>query len=363
MTYTTLDYTVRFLTPAFLGNAEQTAQWRTPPFKALLRQWWRVAYAQDRQFNVDIAAMRREEGELFGNAWLSHREGVRDVHDHSKSKIRIRLSDWRSGTLLKAQWPTSNEAKVTHPEVGRPVGVELYLGYGPLIHNKSARGTTLKANAAIQAGEEARLSIAVPQDAEPLLLQALRLMNDFGTVGGRSRNGWGSFLLAGGGKQPAASGLIDATIALPLRPYEACLDDEWPHAIGSDRRGALIWVTPPQNDWQAIMRSMAAVKIGLRTAFKFSSGNNASTPDERHWLSYPVTNHSVRAWGDTARLPNSLRFKFRRRPDGKFVGVAFHIPHKPPASFGAIPSVLLDVWSRVHAHLDSPESRLDRASA
>lgn len=36
-----LEYQVSFTTPAFLGNAEQQAQWRTPPFKALIRQWWR----------------------------------------------------------------------------------------------------------------------------------------------------------------------------------------------------------------------------------------------------------------------------------------------------------------------------------
>ncbi len=28
-----LSYTVSFTTPAFLGNAEQQAQWRTPPFR------------------------------------------------------------------------------------------------------------------------------------------------------------------------------------------------------------------------------------------------------------------------------------------------------------------------------------------
>ena len=28
-----LEYTVSFTTPAFLGNAEQNGQWRTPPFK------------------------------------------------------------------------------------------------------------------------------------------------------------------------------------------------------------------------------------------------------------------------------------------------------------------------------------------
>ena len=34
------SYQLRFQTPAFLGNAQQQRQWCTPPFKALLRQWW-----------------------------------------------------------------------------------------------------------------------------------------------------------------------------------------------------------------------------------------------------------------------------------------------------------------------------------
>ena len=29
------QYTVSFVTPAFLGDAEQNGAWRTPPFKAL----------------------------------------------------------------------------------------------------------------------------------------------------------------------------------------------------------------------------------------------------------------------------------------------------------------------------------------
>lgn len=65
-----LEYTVRFTTPAFLGNAEQSGRWRTPPIKALLRQWWRVAYAADKNFTVRVDEMRHEEGLLFGHAWL-----------------------------------------------------------------------------------------------------------------------------------------------------------------------------------------------------------------------------------------------------------------------------------------------------
>ena len=61
------EYHLRFHTPAFLGNAEQSGQWRTPPFKAQLRQWWRVAYAASKGFQLTVAQMREEEGKLFGN--------------------------------------------------------------------------------------------------------------------------------------------------------------------------------------------------------------------------------------------------------------------------------------------------------
>ena len=56
------SYHLTFNTPAFLGNAEQAGQWRTPPIKALLRQWWRVVYAAEHPNGVSVDAMRRAEG-------------------------------------------------------------------------------------------------------------------------------------------------------------------------------------------------------------------------------------------------------------------------------------------------------------
>ncbi|MFN3593288.1 MAG: hypothetical protein ACK4TK_01215, partial [Thiobacillaceae bacterium] len=164
----TREYTLRFDTPAFLGNAEQSGQWRTPPIKAQLRQWWRVAYAADHGFSVNVAAMRREEGLLFGNAWIEDA--------FCKSLVRIRLGRWDEGRLRKADWPRPDlnvkhpEEKVEHPEVGL-IGSWLYLGYGPLVSKKS---TALKANAAIQAGEEAHLSLAWPMQFPDGLRRALR---------------------------------------------------------------------------------------------------------------------------------------------------------------------------------------------
>lgn len=97
---TKLEYQVSFTTPAFLGNAEQQAQWRTPPFKALLRQWWRVAKAKESGY--DHLRLREAEGLLFGNAWL---EPVNGKARHRRSDVRIRLVPWEDGTLSSQYWP------------------------------------------------------------------------------------------------------------------------------------------------------------------------------------------------------------------------------------------------------------------
>ncbi len=339
------EYTIRFDTPAFLGDAQQNGRWRTPPIKAQLRQWWRVVYAAEHGFAPNLAAMRREEGQLFGVA--SDGEG-----DSRKSRMRIRLDRWDEGDMKKNQWPAF--ATVAHPEVRQPVASDLYLGYGPVTLPRGERRPTLMANAAIQAGEEATLSIAVPEEHAPRLQRALWLMDRYGTLGGRSRNGWGSYALAPQKDTVALSGSV------PLHDWKGCLALDWPHAIGRDGNGALIWQTAPQADWKALMKTLAVLKIGLRTMFAFATGKNAPRTEERHWLSYPVTNHSVAAWSNNARLPNQLRFKVRKTAEGQLVGVIFHMPHLPPPAFDPDRAAIVQVWRQVHAFLDASAQKLTR---
>ena len=109
------------------------------------------------------------------------------------------------------------------------------------------------------------------------------------------------------------------------------------------------------------MKTLAQIKIALRTQFVFTTGKTQN-PEDRHWLSYPVTNHSVTSWGNNARLPNSLRFKVRPMADGQLVGVIFHMPHKPPAEFGSSPKTLERIWCQVHSQLDQT-STLKRTAA
>jgi len=349
----TRHFQIQFHTPAFLGDANQSGRWRTPPFKAQLRQWWRVAYAAQQKFAVNVREMRDIEGRLFGHAWLEDDQFVREGKNINtsarKSEVRIRLSQWSEGK--ETQW-SSQDAQVQHPNVhdrdGRqkPVGAQLYMGFGPLIYE---RGTSLKGRAAIQAAEQAELSIAFPDEHAELIIHALQLMNLYGTVGGRSRNGWGSYSLEHTqGEQSHNSKPTSQTLA-------KCLSADWPHALGADSQGVLIWQTTPHKDWAGLMKTLAQIKIALRTQFVFKTGKTAN-PEDRHWLSYPVTNHSVTSWGNNARLPNTLRFKVRPTTDGQLVGVIFHMPHKPPAEFGSTPQTLERIWRQVHTHLDQNTS-------
>jgi len=338
---------IRFLTPAFLGGADQSGQWRTPPFKALLRQWWRIVYAQQNGFNVNVLRMREAEGRLFGNAWLENEVKGGKESAASRSQVRLRLTKWKAGG--SQGW---NDLAVLHPEVGgqggKHVGSHLYLGYGPLTYDKESRRTVLKSPPVIGASEEAELALAFPEEEAPEMKTVLWLMHLYGTVGGRSRNGWGSFVL-----EP--EGGWQGTPKPPLRDWRQALELDWPHCIGKDDNKPLIWRTRKEyDDWKELMRDLAELKITIRTMFTFTGGGPHHSPEQRHWLSYPVTKHDVAAWGKQLRLPNSLRFKVRPAPDNpeKVVGVIFHMPCRPPASFNPDIATITRVWEQVHKALD-----------
>jgi CRISPR-associated protein Cmr1 len=206
--------------------------------------------------------------------------------------------------------------------------------------------------------------LAFPKNnEEQRLRKALWLLQHYGALGRRSRNGWGSFSLTSADPaSPALDAVLDPDLTIPWRE---ALNHEWPKGIGTDEHGGaarpLIWRTKEAlADWKAVMVCLAKVKIDLRRQFLFTHGRNAPNPEDRHWLSYPVTNHSVNAWGTNARLPNSLRFKVRAEADGRLRGVVFHMPCLPPPAFRPDRNAIEGVWRKVHAHLDA-DNRLTRA--
>ena len=285
-----LQYDLKFLTPAFLGNAEQQGQWRTPPFKALLRQWWRVVYAADRGFRVDMDAMRCSEGDLFGS-----------VHSKKpqKSRVRLRLSHWSMGKLDQWQKNLSNDLA--------------YLGYGPLSDKRQA----------IKDREKAVLSLLVPSDEAERIEHAVALMSAYGTLGSRSRNGWGSLRI------------LDLSTQVDLtqfqRPWREAMATDWPHAIGSSEKRALAWKTTSSEHWQQVMKNLSKVRKDL-------------------------AKHNDRDWRNK-RIPNSLRFKVREEA-GQLFGVVFHMPCSLPESFRPNANKLKEIWVKAHSLLDREMERI-----
>ena len=318
------SYTVRFVTPAFLGDAEQNGAWRTLPFKALLRQWWRIAAAPSH--NYDHHKLREAEGRLFGNAWLED--------NFSKSQVRLRLDRWDEGKLSSSSWPGGSIEKVVTTRDGKgQVSADVYMGYGPVMppSKKDNRPKTTIRNA-INPTETAQLRIGYRHDLETDMTAILQLIQWFGTLGSRSRNSWGSLFLEAIENTPALALLPEPNhplIKQICRSWRECLKEEWPHALGSEAGKPLIWITEPKSDWRSVMGSLANIKIEARHIAKSFRGPRGI--GGIHLLGYPAGGKwEIRKLGKEARLASQLRFKVMKDDQDQLHGIVFHLPCRFP---------------------------------
>jgi len=369
----TRTYTVSFTTPAFLGNAHQQAQWRTPPFKAggavdavgvehqqaqwrtppfkaLIREWWRIVRAGELLGKGADAktlhrCIRTEEAVLFGNAWIKDREGNLLA---TRSSVRLRLSSWAEGT----PWDRSEAGKGPRVSVpGASTGARngfnafIYAGFGPL----STEDKVFNPRSAIMPTADAALEVSFPTEHETSFDRALRCIQLFGAVGSRSRNGWGSVQLA---PPPAAR------LGPVLARWQDCLALDWPHRVGTDEHGALRWrLKRPVENWQSAITEIAI----LRKRINLAVSNPPGVASERHVLSDPVTKNSGPAGGPNARLASQLRFKVLAERH-ELRPTAFHIPCAVPDALGAPGLMRLqeNAWKKVHAAIGA-DSKWERA--
>jgi CRISPR-associated protein Cmr1 len=328
-----LEYTLQFTTPAFLGNAEQSAQWRTPPIKALLRQWWRVAYAAEHGFNVKVADMRREEGLLFGHAWLEddtfERDGRQVRTAARKSQVRIRLDTLSSGDT--SAWKMGGQAGVA------PLATDLSTSYAwfGLVN----RGAGQPDKTAIKADNREGmrlLRIACPEQHEARIVQVIRLIHAFGQIGSRSRGGWGSFAVPGV-QEPTVQELIRLA-----RPIAQCLEHDWAMSFARDSRGLCVWRgRTSYPTWDRAMRALAAERRTVRTALK------DAVSDLRPALGF----------AGSGRMPSPLRWKVLPNRQGQLTIRVFAIPHKLPKDSGKSmnPTDLMEAWTKTCEKLDASQ--------
>jgi CRISPR-associated protein Cmr1 len=355
-----LDCEIEFITPAFLGDARQRGHWRVPPFKALLRRWWRILEAPS--CNYDWRELRRREGLIWGNAFLDEPpEGKPKLKNgHIRSLIALRLANWNKGQLFLKDWrKTVHMGKVAprphHPD--QQIPADLYLGYGPV--DQRSRQLSKSREPAINAGETNTLTLSwkpMDQIQEEMINRLLGLIHLFGAAGSRANNGWGSLQIQ---DQPFPS-----TNDIPAIDFQVALQRDWPHAVGMDEKGLLIWQSRAFSDWNGAMNFAARVLSVMRTIGKRAKGPGLTGV---FLLGYPVQGpHAIRRLPRESRWAAQMRLKVMRPKQGEYRTLVFHLPHRPPPPlwnrFDAAQRKWVEqnqaiIWNAIHTWLDEKMER------
>lgn len=299
----TREYEIAFSTPAFLGNANQRAQWRTPPIKTALRYWWRIVKAKSCHYSFE--KLLEEEKRLFGHA---------SDNDSQKSKVDLRLDKWRESKKTYGSLPNRFR------KVGRGVDADLYLGYGPIVPGKNENKTILQNN------DGATLKIQFPCQYEKEIDEASNLLAWFGTMGSRSRNGWGSLIMHG----EKLKNFSEENITPYLRELEDCLQVDWPHAIGIDNGLPLLWTSSSKlGSWEEAFNHLAELKVEIRNAGK-GFNNSPKLFAGIHLLGYPAGSGWELSKIGNERWPTPIRFKVVMDGDKRFYCRVCHMPTMLP---------------------------------
>jgi CRISPR-associated protein Cmr1 len=338
------QFDCEIITPMFLGNSKQEAELRAAPFKGLLRHWWRVANGATYSDHTKLLAA---ENALFGSP---------DEKTGGKSQVKIEVGT--TSQLLPLKNNFINPGQIDHPECEKsnhktnPLN---YLAGMGLIHFKNGI-----LHSYFAPGGKFQLKIEVSQSVIDELQTTLDLLGVFGSIGSRSRNGWGSF-------QWQEDSLFKE---LTFHHFIKAFEHDYPCCLGKDEKGALCWQThSPKNTWELCMKDLAEIYVSLR------AGNGSKqipklevkkgSPPDRHLLGYPVTNHNVllKNWGNQGRHGSALRLIVRKEAAGHR-GYILHLPHLFSTEMWPNGKERqIKIWQQVHASLDKLCRRVEMKGA
>lgn len=166
------SYDIEVVTPMFIGGANpKTAELRVPSIKGVLRFWWRATSGIE-----NIRDLKRIENEIFGS-----------TEEKSKVTINIVQSNINTSKSLFNGKIFMCESK------GKefPIDILHYLAFGAIVYDKNIRGNKVDKEY-ILPGSNFQLEIYATKQYLTELKKALNYFILFGTIGSKSRNGFGS---------------------------------------------------------------------------------------------------------------------------------------------------------------------------
>ena len=326
----TAEFRVEVLTPMFLGGANGDAELRAAPLKNAIRYWWRIT-----QGDLAHNDLLKKEQKLFGGVTGEATRSFVDV---------VVTGSVKTGNKNKM---ASIGKKVNHEAKDKNVALSAYLGMGPVDFNGIYTKTRILPE------EKFALSVSFPKETSDNLIDALSLFAEFGSLGARSRNGWGSFNLLV---------MNDSIALLPrkklLEKYGEELTEifkvgkKYPFKLGKSNKQPLLWKIGMDNTWEDAMKLAGESYMDLRQqALPFPQAPPNGVQN-RHILGYPITNHKIDSWGgNNGRMPSQLRIIIRKTSD-KYNTYFFHLPHKIPKPWDPSLGTELSVWQEIHNYLD-----------
>lgn len=335
-------FDVEALTPMFLGGADGHAELRSPPLKNALRYWWRMTRG-----HLSPDRLLEKEQALFG--------GVHENKNRNMCAGRSLVDIAVFGDVRTEPKNTSPSlGKEVNPEAGgKKVSMAAYLGMGP-VHFKGHYEKQ-----PISAGQTFQLSVTWPRKNQEEILDALSFFAHFGSLGSRSRNGWGSVRLVPVDKHGTKIKLTSLpelyekygknidTIFASEKQYPFYLG--WRKRLGKDY--PLLWQIAVTDRWEDAMKEAAKSYMDIRQTLPFPKAKPAGV-QKRHILGYPVTGHPVAQWGNyNGRMPSQLRIVIRKN-GGKFQSWFFHLPHRIAQQWDTKLGSEMDIWQDIHQQLD-----------
>lgn len=156
-----LTFDLEFITPAFIGGANQQAELRPASFVGLLRWWWRALKGE-----CDIKRLREEEVKIFGGI----AKNLRNEEINMASPVYLRVEgDIRKGSDLRKE-------------------CRFNAGVGYLYHFVTVRGK----REFIEAGSKLKLTLIGKDEFLKHYIASLWALVFLGGVGARSRRGGGN---------------------------------------------------------------------------------------------------------------------------------------------------------------------------
>jgi CRISPR-associated protein Cmr1 len=280
---------IEFVTPAFLGGADQSAELRSPPFKAALRWWWRVLFGA--QYGADIFT---QESKLFGST-----DGA--------SKVRIEIN---GAGLMPQKKDTFNGTRINVVSKGKPFKIDIidYLAYGLYDYDRQQHKNVYRRNH-FSAGARFGINIYAPSDKKDEVAACLQALFAFGGVGSRSRNGFGSLHLI----KPS---LISA-YGVDLKQVKA---QEYPTLNTASK---LFETRQRFSQWNEALSEIAvayrSAKSALEPRHQFETRGLLARPIEVRGENIP---NEIRK----GRSPKQFIMHIAKTADGKFVGRILSLP-------------------------------------